>query len=289
MSVEKSTYDAFQKSPYLSSKHSTYFDVYDRLFARYVGKPIVFVEIGVFSGGSLFMWQDYFGKDAIIIGIDLNPNAKNFEQYGFEIHIGDQADDQFWVGFYEEIHQRYGGVDILLDDGGHTFEQQIITVASSIPWIRDNGLIVVEDTHTSYFRKFGGPSSTSFISYAKNIVDGINYRFSKFRKKGMSSEQSIFGISFYESFVVFEIDRDKAAIRSRPIDNNGKKIMVQDYRYTSSKVINFFGQSKNSYFNLPKLSSMRPIMRPFFLLFRKVAMKIKICADRIKLKKYFNY
>ena len=105
----------------------------------------------------------------------------------------------------------------------------------------------------------------------------------------MSSEQSIFGISFYESFVVFEIDRDKAAIRSRPIDNNGKKIIVQDYRYASSKVINFFGQSKNSYFNLPKLSSMRPIMRPFFLLFRKVAMKIKIYADRIKLKKYFKY
>ena len=36
------------------------------------------------------MWRDYFGKDARIIGIDLNPEAKKWEKHGFEIFIGNQ-------------------------------------------------------------------------------------------------------------------------------------------------------------------------------------------------------
>lgn len=32
------------RSPYKSIKHSTYFPVYDRLFGRFVGKKVTFVE-----------------------------------------------------------------------------------------------------------------------------------------------------------------------------------------------------------------------------------------------------
>ena len=46
------------------------------------------MEVGVFSGGSLFMWKNYFGKNSRIIGIDLNPDAKKLENHGFEIFIG---------------------------------------------------------------------------------------------------------------------------------------------------------------------------------------------------------
>ena len=38
------------------------------------------------------------GKDARIIGIDLDPNAK-IGKYGFEIFIGDQASTDFWENF----------------------------------------------------------------------------------------------------------------------------------------------------------------------------------------------
>ena len=37
------------------------------------------MEIGVLGGGSLFMWRDYFGPKARIIGVDLNPNAKTMK------------------------------------------------------------------------------------------------------------------------------------------------------------------------------------------------------------------
>ena len=50
-----------------------YFDVYDQLFHRFKNKKITFVEVGVFGGGSLFMWRNYFGNRAKVIGVELNP------------------------------------------------------------------------------------------------------------------------------------------------------------------------------------------------------------------------
>ena len=77
MNYKKSlSYKAFIKSPYKSIKHSSYFEVYDELFSKYRNKEITFVEIGVLNGGSLFMWRNFFGSRAKIIGIDLNPVAK---------------------------------------------------------------------------------------------------------------------------------------------------------------------------------------------------------------------
>jgi hypothetical protein len=54
--MQNSIYAAFLQSPYRSVKHSTYFEVYEELFSKYKDREIVFVEIGVLAGGSLFMW-----------------------------------------------------------------------------------------------------------------------------------------------------------------------------------------------------------------------------------------
>ena len=61
-----------------------------------------------------------------IIGIDFNPTAKKWEKQWFEIYIGNQADLEFWKNFFEKV----GKIDILVDDGGHTNEQQVQTLHS---------------------------------------------------------------------------------------------------------------------------------------------------------------
>ena len=85
------------------NKWKNYFYIYDKLFEKYRNKKIIFVEIRVFSGGSLIMWRNFFGKKAKIIGIDLNPESKKFEKYGFKIFIGDQSKDSFWRNFFSKI------------------------------------------------------------------------------------------------------------------------------------------------------------------------------------------
>ena len=78
--------------------------------------------------------KEYFGKKARIIGIDLNPKAKELEKYGFEIYIGNQSDINFWEDFFTKI----GKIDILLDDGGHGNAQQVVTLNGSINNITTN-------------------------------------------------------------------------------------------------------------------------------------------------------
>jgi len=222
-------YQIYKRTKYLSIKHESYFHTYTELFEKYRGKKIVFVEIGILNGGSLFMWRDFFGEEARIIGIDLNPEALKWEQDGFEIYIGNQDDPEFWKSFFKEM----GPVDIILDDGGHTNRQQIITTASCIKHIKDGGTLVVEDVHASYMRKFGNPSKYSFINFSKHLVDSINSRSSRINRAKNDYWKHIHSIVFYESIVAFKVDRKNCFI-SNPTKNDGESFNAKDYRFRTS-------------------------------------------------------
>ena len=61
------------------------FDVYHCHFQRFVGKAPTVMEFGVGQGGSLDMWQNYFGAGAQINGIDINPLCQRFQSVGKRI------------------------------------------------------------------------------------------------------------------------------------------------------------------------------------------------------------
>lgn len=216
--------EAFRQSPKRCMKHSSYFAVYDDLFRKYKGKEIVFVEVGVLNGGSLFMWRNYFGEAARIIGIDLNPEARKWEDFGFEIYIGSQSDVDFWNDTLKTI----GKIDILLDDGGHTYKQQIITVESALPNIKEDGIIVVEDTHTSYMLGFGN-RRRSFIRYVHNVTDEINSRSYFLHRR--SRQRPVYSIGIYESIVVFRINTELSESEVTLIENGGEDSSASDFRY----------------------------------------------------------
>ena len=220
------TYKSFLKSKYYSLKYSNYFHIYDELFSKYKNKKIIFVEIGVFSGGSLFAWRKFFGKKATIVGIDLNPSVKKFEKYGFKIFIGDQSKKAFWKKFFSKI----GKVDIVLDDGGHTNYQQIITTNCCIPNIKDNGTLVVEDVHTSFLKnKWYNPSKYSYINYTKKLIDDINSRFPGLKKHNYSLRKYIYSIKSYESIISYNINR-KMCKENILISNKGESINPKELR-----------------------------------------------------------
>ncbi len=252
--MHSKSYQAYMNSPYSSSKHSTYFDVYDTLFAPYAGKNITFIEIGVLSGGSLFMWREFFGPEARIIGVELNPDAKRWEEEGFEIYIGSQSDP----AFLEKIAKEVGDIDIVLDDGGHTYEQQIVTTECLLPHIKDGGLLVVEDTHTSYMEGFG-LKHRSFIKYAMNMVDRINHRFSQIISD--SSEKRVWGIRFFESFVVFEVNRKATAVVSVPTGNGGKDLQAKDYRHADNQAYENLLKASKGMAALKVIPGMRSLAR----------------------------
>ncbi len=271
-------YKLFENSKKYSIKWSSYFQVYEKIFSEYRNKKIKFVEIGVANGGSLFMWQKYFGKKAKIIGIDLNPKAKKLEKNGFKIYIGNQSDKKFWDNFYE----KEGKVDLILDDGGHKNLQQISTVHYSLPYIKNGGKIIVEDTSTSYIRKeFNNPSKYSFINYSKNIVDNIHRRSPLLKKKLSFYSKKIFLVEFFESIVVFSIDAKKC-FQNQEVYNKAQNEWAIDYRHNE-----YFGKLKSKlntkYGLLNKRSFFRRIVRKIF--YRNFIFNI---LDNIKIKKIFR-
>ena len=218
--------EIYDSIPYLSIKYDTYFPVYEALLQKYIGCEFTIVEVGVFNGGSLFMWRKFFGPKARIIGVDLNPDALEWEKQGFEIIIGDQSSETFWV----ELFQKIGKVDVVIDDGGHTNRQQIVTSHHAIQNINDGGVLIVEDVHTNYFREFGNPSRYSFVNFTHRIVDGVNSRAHSLRQTYAQYSSRVYSVSFFESMVVFQIDT-RLCKQSVPTSNNGASRGVTDFRY----------------------------------------------------------
>jgi len=227
MKLDKSeTFKYFKKSDRLSLKWDSYFLVYDKIFEKYKNKKIKFVEVGVANGGSLFIWRKLFGKKAKIIGIDANPYSKKLSKYGFKIYTGDQSDPDFWKKFFKKESK----VDIVLDDGGHKNLQQISTVHYTLPYIKDGGMIVVEDMATSYLKKeFYNPSKFSFINFCNKIIEFINYRSGLIKKKMNFYSKKIYSIEFFDSIAVLNIDTSKC-FKSSSISNNVNNPSLNEMR-----------------------------------------------------------
>jgi hypothetical protein len=120
-----------------------YFEVYHRHLARFVGRSPVVVEIGVFCGGSLPMWRHYFGAGCQVHGVDIDPECAAHRGQDIAIHIGDQGDRAMWKRFREAVPH----VDIVIDDGGHSPEQQTVTMEELLPHLGAGGVYICEDVH----------------------------------------------------------------------------------------------------------------------------------------------
>jgi hypothetical protein len=184
-------------------KWTHYFEVYHRHFERFRGRPITMIEIGIFNGGSLRMWRDYFGPEATIVGVDINPDCTRFAEAGVDIVIGDQADR----GFLRELRRRYPSPAILLDDGGHTMEQQIVTFEELYLHLERDGVYLCEDTHTSYWSGYAGGlrREGTFIEHAKSLIDRLNAAY--IPDNALPPDDFTWrtdSIHFYDSIVVIE-------------------------------------------------------------------------------------
>ena len=135
----------------------------------------------------------------------------------------------------EKVKAEIGGIDIVLDDGGHTYEQQIITTENLIDEMNDGGIIVVEDTHTSYMNGYG-PKKFTFMKYVRNLIDKINYR-SSFIKTLSQDEKRIWSIEIIESMVAFKINRSASNEPSSLVENGGIDYLANDFRYNDNKAL----------------------------------------------------
>jgi hypothetical protein len=184
-------------------KLTPYFDAYDRHFHRFRGKSATIMEVGVSHGGALQMWRNYFGPNAHIIGVDIAEKCKVMEKEGFQIFIGDQGSKSFW----DDVKSRIPKLDLLIDDGSHKLEHQRTTFDCMYDHVKDDGVYLVEDCHSSYRRAHGGGHRRrqSFIEFSKDLVDELNAFWSQDPTLPVTQfTRTCQSIHFYDAIVVFE-------------------------------------------------------------------------------------
>jgi hypothetical protein len=153
-------FDSHLEGPGIWKFHH-YFDIYHRHLSKFRGRPMNVMEIGIYSGGSLQMWKEYFGPDCTIYGVDIAPECKVYQDDRTKVLIGDQGDRAFWKRVRQEVPQ----IDVLIDDGAHTSEEQIVTLEEMLPHIRPGGVFLCEDILGK---------TNHFIGYCQALIDNLN-------------------------------------------------------------------------------------------------------------------
>ena len=98
-------------------------------------------------------------------------------------------------------------MDIIIDDGGHTMKQQVTTFEETWNQLKDGGIYLCEDLHTSYWSSFGGGYrlAHTFIEYSKQIIDQLHAWHSQEKNFQIDAfTQRVFSVHYYDSIVVIE-------------------------------------------------------------------------------------
>lgn len=183
-----------------------YLPLYDRYFARYRGTAVKFLEIGVNNGGSLQMWRRYLGPDAVLCGIDINPDCAQYDGHSGMVRIGSQDDPDFLAKVVTEM----GGVDVVLDDGSHRMAHIDTSLRVLFPMLSQGGTYMIEDLHTAYYPRFGGglDAAGNFFNTVRRMIDDMHsWYHGKQRLAVPELAQEFNGLHIHDSVVVI----DKAA------------------------------------------------------------------------------
>jgi hypothetical protein len=158
---------------------------------------------GSAGGSNLLAWRNYFGNDAVIFGIDVNPACAGLDGGCAKVRIGSQTDR----AFLQSVVCEMGGLDVVIDDGSHIASHQRTSFDTLFPLIDQSGVYFCEDTHSAYWRgsyEGGYRRRTSFIELCKDIVDDLHADFHGRAGRLPDAHRTISGVHFYNSIIVIE-------------------------------------------------------------------------------------
>jgi len=176
-----------------------YFNIYERHFARFRGRNVRVLEIGIFSGGSLAMWRWFFGEKAHIYGVDLSNQTLVYHgnaKYGSpEIFIGDQTDPKFWAKFKAQVPE----LDVVIEDGGHDPKQQQAALEALWPMISMGGVYLTEDVHGGN-NAFAAYVFNKFVNSPSHGMMALQARMRNHQEK----TEYVAATTFYHGAVVLD-------------------------------------------------------------------------------------
>lgn len=127
------------------SEHS-YLKPYAELLERYRDKLVDLLEIGVYFGGSAYLWHEYLPRSQLLLvdiykamhpGIEVRLDPARYQYI---------SSDAYQLSTVHSIAaERPAGFDIIIDDGPHSLDSQIFAINHYSPLLKSGGILVVED------------------------------------------------------------------------------------------------------------------------------------------------
>ena len=148
------------------------------------------------------MWRRYFGEDAVIYGIDIDPACEQSNNLDGQVRIGSQVNKTFLSDVIDEM----GGVDVVLDDGSHHMHDIKSSFDFLYPMLNVGGIYIIEDLHTSYWRRYGGGYcvQNNFFNFIRDSIDDLHRWYHRNAVKNNAIAEHCSGIHIHDSMVVFE-------------------------------------------------------------------------------------
>lgn len=182
-----------------------YLPLYDRYLSKYRGTPVRMLEIGVYKGGSLNLWRRWLGQDAVIFGIDIDPDCAAVNGIAGQVRIGSQADPDF----LRKVVAEMGGIDVVLDDGSHMGRHIRASLDTLFPLLSETGIYLIEDVHTGYSRRYDGGrfNRFNFIRLLSTLTDDIHHWYHTRGQQVAATADTLVGIHIHDSLIVLEKGR----------------------------------------------------------------------------------
>jgi hypothetical protein len=152
-----------------------YLPAYESALSPFRSRPIKMLEIGVARGGSLQMWRRYLDPESTIVGIDIDPTTRQFDDPSRRLHvrIGSQTDISFLQGVVNEL----GPFDVILDDGSHMNSHIAQTFRHLFPnGLAPGGVYIVVDLHSNYWKPYRD-TPMSFADLTKWLIDAMHAHY----------------------------------------------------------------------------------------------------------------
>jgi len=125
-----------------TDKHSvhSYTSVYEDLFTPIKESCTAILEIGVQTGGSIRMWNNFF-LNAIVYGIDIDIYQNKCRETANRVRLinGDAYSYECANTFGNET------LDIVIDDGPHTLQSMKSVIDLYYRTIKPGGYLIIED------------------------------------------------------------------------------------------------------------------------------------------------
>lgn len=172
-----------------------YTAIYAKLFAGWRDKPIRIFELGLgtnnpalissmgemgMPGASLRGWRELFPK-AQIYGADIDRDIL-FKAERIETYFCDQLDAEAIRNLWAQPALQ-GGMDILIDDGLHTFDGNVTFLNGSLQNLRPGGIYIVEDIlseEVPHWHDYLAKTASSFGPEFEFVFAELPNKFNKF-------------------------------------------------------------------------------------------------------------